>query len=67
MKERKMPGDLLGEASLLTVPSSPASPGRCSTARIWAQGELTISTSTSAAAIGNLDRAKEETRAAGSG
>lgn len=40
--------------------------GGCSTYRIWAQGELTIFTSTSAAAIGNLDGAKEETRAAGS-
>jgi len=64
MKQRKMPGELPGEASLLTVPLGPL--GGCSTYRIWAQGKLTIFTSTSAAAIGNLDRAKEETRAAGS-
>lgn len=49
-------------------PFSPCFSGGCSIYRIWAQGELTIFTSsTSAAAIGNLDRAKEETRAAGSG
>lgn len=70
MKQRKMPGDLPGEVSLLTVPLVPASQGGAPSTGYGhrAQGELTIFTSsTSAAAIGNLDRAKEETRAAGSG